>query len=171
MAKKASLLCVLLLAMVPAANAALYWYQGGGADNTVTLGLNSSVTVQIYSDAAEYYNRYIGGTVDGTIATITAVSAYTTNAGDDSVATDVRGTYGDAWWGIQAIDNSAPFNTAVGNHWDVTITSYSKTGSISLDSDYYSDGGSNDVMAVTVVPEPATMLLLGLGGLFLRRRK
>jgi hypothetical protein len=35
----------------------------------------------------------------------------------------------------------------------------------------YGDGYVFDRIAVTQIPEPATMLLLGLGGLFLRRRK
>jgi hypothetical protein len=56
-----------------------------------------------------------------------------------------------------------------GSQWDVTITGDS-TGSYTFASDFYGSDGANDILTVTVVPEPISLLLLGLGILTLRRK-
>ncbi|MHC4499922.1 MAG: PEP-CTERM sorting domain-containing protein [Planctomycetota bacterium] len=77
------------------------------------------------------------------------------------------------YWTVQSSDSATPFNLASGNQYDVTLLGavgqIGNTYSIYLDT--YGDAGGPDKMDVKVVPEPMTIALLGLGGLFLHRRK
>ena len=68
---------------------------------------------------------------------------------------------------VRAADLSPPSAIQSGDQYDVTIQGY-VTGTFGLDSDDY---GTNDILEVTVLPEPMTVALLGLGGLFLLRRR
>lgn len=157
---KKVLVLALVLGIASMASATLSY-----SPTAITMGLNSTATVTISADSADMYEVWAGADTSD-IAEITAVSAYDA-AGEDASGT--ASAYA-GWWILIAkdLDPDNPPDVAAGDHWDVTISSGSTTGTITLDSACYSGGGTIDV---TVIPEPITVALLGLGGLFLRRRK
>jgi hypothetical protein len=70
------------------------------------------------------------------------------------------------WWGLTVWPEGLP----AGTHWEVSIRGMAE-GSYSLNSDYYEDAGSNDILSITVIPEPMTLSLLALGVLTLLRKR
>ena len=57
----------------------------------------------------------------------------------------------------------------VGTRWVLSQVAYMDSTLLGIDGNY--GGGYVDAADMTIVPEPATMCLLGLGGLLLRKRK
>jgi len=159
MKKLMILLLVLGIASVSNAAYVLTW-----SADTLTLNIDETKVVTISSSTADPYGVWAMNDVS-TVAEVTAVSALA-NAGGNAAATkDYMGYTG--WWYLEAMDVSEPFTTAAGAQWSVSIKGLAE-GTYNLSTDAY---GTDDVLAVTVVPEPMTLVLLGLGGLFLRRRK
>ena len=141
--------------------------------SSLTMAQNATVTVQIASTSVTPYGVWAGASsLGGAVADITAAVAYDA-AGDTAAATASTGSYA-GWWYLEGKDSGEETlpNMAIGDHWDITITSYGANGTITFASDSYGTaGGAGGTLCVTVVPEPITIALLGLGGLFLRRRK
>ena len=161
---KKLLILLLVLGMASIASAALTW-----STSSLTLDVDEIVTVQISSSDASAYGVWMWAD-ESVVADVTAVSAYDA-AGDNSAYTEDYLDY-DGWYYLEAKDSdpeSSP-DIASGNHWDITIKGLA-VGSLSVDSDDAGYAGANDILSITVVPEPAMIALLGLGGLFLRRRK
>jgi hypothetical protein len=85
--------------------------------------------------------------------------------GDSSMA-----TYPDypGWYEV-VVSSFNPENAIVaGEHVTVNIA-YSGAGETVLN--LYADDGATLLDSATILPEPMSLMLLGLGGLFLRRRK
>ena len=163
---KKLLVLMLVLGMASAANATvLSW-----SEDAITIGaIDGTAVVQLVADDAITFSasKWVGyspaTTSLGSITSITARAA----AGSSPVIEDPATTTYDGWWTVQSRDVDEPFTLASGSQYDVTIQGY-VTGTFGLDSDSY---GTNDVLEVTVLPEPMTIALLGLGGLFLLRRR
>ncbi|MEN6306247.1 MAG: PEP-CTERM sorting domain-containing protein [Anaerohalosphaeraceae bacterium] len=64
---------------------------------------------------------------------------------------------------VVAGDYESLFDAAIGNG-----NIYTTTAGVSVDAQYFA---GNDVTTLVLVPEPMTMAILGLGSLFLRRRR
>jgi hypothetical protein len=161
--KKKLLIMTLVLGMTSIASATtLTW-----STSAITIGINEVATVYIIADDAQPYGKWMGASDPTTlIADITAVADLVA-AGDDAAKTDNYLGY-NGWWYIEAKDNSEPFNIASGQQWQLSIKGLS-TGTCQFVADDYASG-TKQYITVTV-PEPMTVALLGLGGLFLRRRK
>ena len=158
------LIVLLVFGLASVANATvLSW-----STNTVSVGIGSSVVVQLTADDATGYDPKWVGADASTVAEISAISALTA-AGPDSQVKDPAATTWAGWWTVMALDLDPTSGGAVaaGDHFDVTIDGLA-LGTYNIGADTY---GTNDILAITVVPEPMTLMLLGLGGLFLRRRK
>ena len=165
---KKLLILMLVLGMASAANADLTW-----SVSDVTLAdIGDTVDVYLVSSDATMGNAWVGADPGvPQVCDITAIAIINPGAGDDASVNDARGSY-PGWWDVTSLDSSSPFNTIAGNQYLVTITALAE-GTASLSSDEYGAFGTAQIgnLGVTVVPEPMTIALLGLGGLFLLRRR
>lgn len=176
---KKLLTLVLVLSFASAASATLTYVDA--SDNVLTsISIVQGETATVYissSDAVAYPASWMGGGAAAT-AEITAITAmqYThsdttlhNNAGNLAAVVDWRATY-PGYWTVAGASNLDPTDMLAGKQWEVTISGIAE-GSTSLWADEYGSAGDSSSLGVTVTPEPMTIALLGLGGLFLRRRK
>ena len=160
---KKLLILVLVLGIASAANAALTF-----EDAAITVTINTTPTLNIVSDNIAAHTSYVGNAPG--LADLTGMVA-TANAGPDAIV--LESPYGyNGYWGIEAKDNDADtWDIKAGVQFTGTLTVGGTTGAYSLN--LYDSTFINviDTLPITIVPEPITIALLGLGGLFLRRRK
>ena len=174
---KKLLILMLVLGMVSAANATISLSINGSttaSDGTEDIVNGSSVVLcVISSDTSTYLMEVSVATADGSLTSPSINlddSPYTGNAGDSSTVVDYSTTAMD----IFEVGNGALTGDPVtaGVHFYSTLT---EAGSINdtftVDIGPYGWTTATDSITFTIVPEPITIALLGLGGLFLRRRK
>ena len=166
MKKEFIFLCIIVVGVLSSPlYADLVWHLNGNHINELTLDVMEIETVQLYCNdpTARAYDVTMGNSAS-TIADITQVTPLYL-AGDWAYASPSDPD----WWNLHCDWNPLyPQPISVwGDHWDVTIKGLSP-GSYSLNSDYYGAQGANDILSITVIPEPCSILLLGLGGLVLR---
>jgi len=167
---KKFLILILVLGISTAANATvLSWVDSeGSALSSISVTVGESVTAYLSAnDALTYSPKWMDGTdAKVSISNITA----TANAGTGAAIQNPTQTGYAGFWTVEAAhDGAPPSSVLAGIQWVVDIYG-DAVGTGSVFADYY---GSNLELSVTVndVPEPMTIALLGLGGLFLRRRK
>jgi len=161
------LVSILVLGLVPAANAA-FIQVGGQTGDTFNVLENSVITV-----VSENTSSWLGYVI---------VEAGGTGVLSEGLALDAAGNlasaspYSEAGWGtgyeltVAQSPGGVPA-IAVGPQFSMNFTGIlGQTARISLFMDPEFTTPISSVL-VTVVPEPMTVLLLGLGALFLRRRK
>jgi hypothetical protein len=160
--KKKLLILTLVLGLTSMASATTITW----STSAITIDVDEVAVVQIASDDSGQYGKWVGAS-DPTafIADVTAVAALAAAGGDAAYTENYLGY--DGWWYLEAKDATSPFTVASGDQWNISIKGIS-TGTWQFIAD---DTGTKDYLDVTVVPEPMTIALLGLGGLFLRRRK
>lgn len=162
--KNTSILFLLVLfGLVSAAQADLTW-----SPNAVTLNIEEIKTIQIYSDdpALHSYDVTMGADWEtGDAAQITDVTPL-------FLAGDLASTslLAPGWWDLHSGWSDVAPISVLGDHWDVSIEGLT-VGSYSLNSDIYGNAGANHILSITVVPEPMTIGFLGLGTVFLIRRR
>ncbi|MBU1260859.1 MAG: PEP-CTERM sorting domain-containing protein, partial [Planctomycetes bacterium] len=135
------------------------------SSNEVAVGGN--ITVSVSSDDTVQYRKYLD-MVMGT-ATLGAVTILPA-AGDAATTADysVAGSYYD----LELVAADFSTDPVAGVHFTVVATATGVIGETFtlelLNGDTYA---LEDSEIVTIIPEPVTMALLGLGGLFFRRKK
>ena len=154
---------MLVLGMASAANATVLTW----STSAVTIPTISGTTIVTINadDDMGYDPIWVGFTAPATpAASITSIVGRGTSivGPDAQVKTPAQTTYA-GWWTVMALDLATPITIESGPQWDVTIKGYA-TGVTTLYS-------GTDTIDVTVLPEPMTVALLGLGSLFLLRRR
>jgi len=164
---KKVLILTLVLGMASTANALIVELGAGGVTNGAGADMETTLSViEVVSDAdAIPYVRAIF-CPDTTLVDVTGITILL-NAGSDATVDD----YGDALganthaYVISANDLSPPLDSIVaGIQFNMSTTGMGQIQLLSEDLGTIED-------TITIVPEPASMLLLGLGGLLLRRRR
>jgi len=161
------LMLFLVLGLASAANATLIKVDGLEGDS---FEVDTQTTITVVSEDASSWLGYIiiedGGA--GSLENVTVLDA----AGDLGAAAP----YTESGWGtgFELSASMGPLGNppiAVGTQFSLDyIGAIGDTATISLfvDPEYTTPVAS---VNLTVVPEPMTIILLGLGGLFLRRRR
>ena len=170
------LACVLVLA--PAASGMLIFSTPDDLGGNTVME-NTSITIEVTGDVATTsfdLNVDMGG-----VYSTLAVGTYNAGFSSGSVGAvvvnpvEIQGVAGDIGGGSTIAAGQVLY--------DFTLTAGAKNNTITIDSFAGMSGGpplytthnGGDVVASTltlnIVPEPATIVLLGLGGLLLRRRR
>lgn len=166
---KKLLVLMMVLGIASAANASLLISVDGVVDSDVEIAPSTYVTIDVFSDGqtiadTEVYMMIIGpATLD-----ISAGTVY----GELGVPIEKLIDLGDGLYYIDLVIPAAPVVPPIPEGVVVDLITFHCEGpedvTILLGS---TPGGSEFDTQVIVQPEPMTIALLGLGGLFLRRRK
>jgi len=156
------LIIFLVLGMTSMASAALVGTVTGNGSNYVELGITGATG-----------DGYIAFAVDAD-GTLSSIAAGTNAPGDASsfgtLAANGLSSLGTGeLWAM--IDTSVPYEFPDGQ-WLTSSFAFVGAATSSVISAYEVDElGGTTLLSSYTIPEPMTIVLLGLGGLFLRRRK
>ena len=161
---KKLMILVLVFGLASVTNAALVLSVDGNTDVTeITIAPSDEITIDVYSPLAGVDQFWVNVKGPASLAGTGTVYA----AAPSTMVAD-NGTYGPSW--IHGYMTTPVTTAAVGVWWDevlhcdgegdVIVDLYDSTGMTIIDS-----------ILIHQIPEPITIALLGLGGLFLRRRK
>ena len=164
---------MLVLGLASFASAGLTWTDGAGGDvSTITLtSITDTAVVYLTTDVAANGSFYAGPMYSGNgVAGITAVSTLAAAGPDGTNVLYGSGTFaGSAWLEIKDADPDTAPGLVVGNAFMLTIhATGAGPGQVTFTSDHF---GTGDSLLVKHIPEPATIALLGLGGLLLRKKR
>jgi len=168
---KKLLVLMLVLGLATAANAALSLSVNGDTNVTeYTMNVCTTVVIDVYSDQASFgYECYVGIT-DG-LGGMSELGEWTGN--NKVYAASGQGTISryDHWfWDDIAItSNPDQFPILAGRHFDMEFHC-TAMGNVTIELQA-ADGTPVDRVLIHQIPEPVSMVLLGLGGLLLRRRR
>ncbi len=168
---KRLLLLMLVLGMASGTNGVLIQVDGQDPGQAIDIAEGVTSVISVVSDDTSSWLGYIIVEESGTGALTGVVNLDA--AGDKTAIL----AYTEAGWGagyeftVSMSQGGVPA-IAVGPQFTINYSGgvSGDTAAISLfvDPEY---GVQADSVAITIIPEPMTVILLGLGGLFLRRRK
>jgi hypothetical protein len=175
---KKLLIFMLVLGIVSTANATIsLQIDGNSAPSTYDLPVGERVKIDVYSDGTDAWGGYI--VLDDAFQ----VSYHPDEALDANTTYAAAGSLGNnqpydelAWgYGYELTTATITGDISSGVQHSVEYLGVKvgdKAAVVLYDNDVgWGIGEQMGMMEITVIPEPMTVLLLGLGGLFLRRRR
>lgn len=161
---------ILVLGMAAGANAAIQLsINGAPAPDTYEMRVSDVIVVDVMSDDSSNYGAWLvledkAAGLGEWASDVTITPA----AGADAYAVDWDADY-PGWWELSAASFNPDAPVLAGVHFLIDFHCLGEGEVVLTLRDY----GENEVDRVTIaqVPEPITLALLGIGGLFLRRRK
>lgn len=167
---KKVLALLLVFGMASLANATIVLSVDGDTTvSAVTLSESESVLIDIHSDDGTAYGAWLGiadSSTDG--EWVGNMSKYAAAGGDASYY-----SYGAYWWKVSASGTPTSGVVTAGKHFEIEFRCASGEPANTVVIKLMNNASSSELDRVTVsqIPEPMTIGLLGLGGLFLRRRR
>jgi len=170
---KKLLVLVLVLGMASFANATVSLYLNGSpADAAITIGIDETITIQVYSDDTSIYPAYVINGADDPLSIGLLDNAVSLSGAGNMAGTPQPYEAGGGWGpGFLFTTAGSPPTPGIvaGVQHEVDFSS-SEAGVTTV---YLYEGndpyGELDSIEITV-PEPATIALLCLGGLLLRKK-
>ena len=139
----------------------------GGADFATTLTASDYVMIDVYCSSAPDFDNF-GVQIVGP-ASVEGLGTKYENPAPDSDLIDYSASYPDYFIQLKCTGVMTP-TPAVGKWWDIELHCEG-AGTVYV---YLWNEDTTEIeqtLTITQIPEPMTIALLGLGGLFLRRRK
>ncbi len=140
----------------------------GNAEGTISLvpeqamvPFGETVTISVVSDSSDSYGCWLELSSNG-IGAFGEVQILPA-AGSDAT----KDFTWDPWWCLEAKSFNPASPIVPGTHFTIDFTMYTE-GCASLT--LYEFDGVTPLQTVEICPEPATLALLGIGGMLLRRR-
>lgn len=165
---KKLLILMLVLGLASSASALVVTLDPSGDQ---PLGAGSYDVYVVSDEDTTGYELYLA-LVDSTYGSITSVVALS-NAGSDALVTpygDMAGFFN--VYAVKAVDMSPPFDTVLMGNQFLAVINYTGAA-VGEDLPFVLLDGDLNVLDSTTfqIPEPMTIALLGLGSLFLLRRR
>ena len=171
---KKLLVLMLVLGLVSAANAALSLsLNGGSAPSDVTIGLTDTLVIDVTSDTTTGYAFLL----EFRNPTIRTFSNAITTQGDISAwtyygpPTYVPPGYPYPYFSVNVSAGVPPDALVAGTGFQFDYQAGGVAGDVLIQLLDFDTSAVIDSITIHQTPEPMTIALLGLGGLFLRRRK
>ena len=174
------LILTVVLGMASMANAGLSLVVGGVESGaTITIADTDTIWIGVYDDTggAQYGAGVIiaedGGVAEAGGSWTGGNNYYVPPAtpGGYSVPVGYSPTYGDIWYLIDQAATTVMPGIGLQADYEFHCDILGDSVTILLTDPLLGNGAIYDTLTIHQIPEPITMALLGLGGLFLRRRK
>lgn len=160
---------ILVLGMAAGANATIQLsINGSPAPATYTMPISSVIVIDVSSDDALPYGAWLA-LEDLTLGQWDSGVTIMPAAGLDAVAIDWSADY-PGWWEFNAASFNPDLPVVAGTHFMIDYKALGE-GDVVVSLYGYDTVTLMDKVTITQIPEPITLALLGVGGLFLRRRK